>query len=122
MATKLAEKEGADVFIVQLASLLHDVDDIKLSPQTYKNKANAISFMKSQNLSNEICEQVCQIIEQVSFSNGIIPTSLEAKCVQDTDRLDAIGAIGIARTFAYGGSHGRAIYDPEIKPNLNMNK
>ncbi len=124
MATNIAKKENADVFIVQLASLLHDVDDRKLSPATYKSKERVISFLNTHNVDKHIIDRVCKIIDEVSFNgtDTVIPSSIEAKCVQDADRLDAMGAIGIARAFAYGGSHNRAIYNPEIKPRTDMNK
>ena len=121
-ACRLAEAEHADLRIVQLAALLHDVDDRKLSPETHEHKNRAVSFMKSQPLSDDVIQQVCQIISEVSYAgkDSVIPSSIEGKCVQDADRLDALGAIGIARAFAYGGSRGRVMYDPEIKPNLDM--
>ncbi|MEL3906577.1 MAG: HD domain-containing protein [Treponema sp.] len=106
MATYLAEQEHADVFIVQLAALLHDVDDRKLSPETYINKDRAVSFMKSHAVSDNLCKTIVAIIEQVSYAgnNAAAPASIEDKCVQDADRLDALRAIGIARAFAYGGA------------------
>lgn len=119
LATKIAKQENADVKTVQLAALLHDVDDIKFFPDTYATKKNAVDFMMANKVDEEIIKVVCKIIDEVSFAgtDSIVPDTIEGKCVQDADRLDAIGAIGIARTFAYGGSRGRKIYDPEIKMN-----
>lgn len=123
-AVQIAVRENADILTVQLAALLHDVDDIKLSPTTYSVKKNAVDFMKQNKLSDEIINSVCKIIEEVSFAgtDSVVPSSIEGKCVQDADRLDAIGAVGIARAFAYGGNKGRKMYDPDIKPMTNMNK
>lgn len=123
-AIQIAVRENADILTVQLAALLHDVDDIKLSPTTYSVKKNAVDFMKQNKLSDEIINSVCKIIEEVSFAgtDSVVPSSIEGKCVQDADRLDAIGAVGIARAFAYGGNKGRKMYDPDIKPMTNMNK
>ena len=123
MATRIAESEGADVETVQLAALLHDVDDRKISPETHENQTNARSFMLSNGVDENRIEIVCQIIREISFgANASAPSTLEGKCVQDADRLDAIGAIGIARAFAYGGNHNRHIYHPDIPPKLNMTK
>ena len=123
MATQIAKNEGANLEIVQLASLLHDVDDRKISPDTYENQANAREFLICNYVDDETIEMICQILREISFSsNNETPTTLEGKCVQDADRLDAIGAIGIARAFAYGGNHNRHMYHPDIKPNLNMTK
>jgi uncharacterized protein len=123
-AVQIAVRENADILTVQLAALLHDVDDIKLSPTTYSVKKNAVDFMKQNKLSDEIINSVCKIIEEVSFAgtDSVVPSSIEGKCVQDADRLDAIGAVGIARAFAYGGNKGRKMYDPDIKPMTNLNK
>ena len=123
-AMKIAQAEHADMKVVALAALLHDVDDRKLSPMTAEKKENAARFMRSQNMSESEIRQVCQIIDEVSFkgTDSVRPSTLEGKCVQDADRLDALGAIGIARTFAYGGSHNRAIYDPELPPRTAMNQ
>ena len=123
MATRIAESEGADIGIVQLAALLHDVDDRKLSPDTYQSQANARNFMLSNGADTDTVERICQIIREISFgANDLPPATLEGKCVQDADRLDAIGAIGIARAFAYGGHHNRHLYHPDIKPNESMTK
>lgn len=124
LAMQIAEQENADMLIVQLAALLHDVDDVKLSPETHEAKKNAVGFMKNNGVDDKVIASVCKIIDEVSFAgtDSVVPSTLEGKCVQDADRLDAIGAIGIARTFAYGGSKGRKIHDPDIKPMTNMNK
>ena len=101
----------ADIELIALASLLHDADDHKLF-QT-ENNHNARIFLKEKNVPEETVEETVKIIEEVSFSKnrGKTPKTLEGKIVQDADRLDAMGAIGIARTFAYGGRNGRSIDD-----------
>jgi len=124
IATEIAKQEYADVNIVQLAALLHDVDDKKLSPETHITKKNAVDFMTANGVEADMIDIVCKIIDEVSFAgtDSVVPGTIEGKCVQDADRLDAIGAIGIARTFAYGGSRGRMIYDPDIKPRIGISK
>ncbi len=111
-AMAIAESEGnCDLQIISLAALLHDVDDHKLF-QT-ENNANARSFLQKENIDPDKIETICSIINSVSFSKnrGKRPDSIEGRIVQDADRLDAIGAIGIARTFLYSGGHGRSIED-----------
>ncbi|MDE7362932.1 MAG: HD domain-containing protein [Oscillospiraceae bacterium] len=95
--------------IIALAALLHDADDSKLF--NTENNANARLFLKQNGVNQDEVEQICLIINSVSFSKnrGKIPPSIEAKIVQDADRLDAIGAVGIARTFAFGGRIGRTL-------------
>ena len=123
MAARIAEQENANLLTVQLAALLHDVDDIKLSPETHANKDKAVGFMREHGISEAMIKTICGIIGEVSFkgTDSTAPATIEGKCVQDADRLDAMGAIGIARAFTYGGNHDRIMYDPEIKPTVGMN-
>ncbi len=101
----------SDRFVVSLAALLHDADDHKLFRT--QNNENARSFLQEQNVDAEHIEQICETINSVSFSKnrGRRPGTIEAAIVQDADRLDAIGAIGIARAFAFGGRNGRSLED-----------
>ena len=122
IASRIAKEEGADILTVQLAALLHDVDDHKLSPETSDGKLRAAEFLHSHGVGQERTAHIIKIIDTISFSaNKGAPESIEGKCVQDADRLDAIGAIGIARAFAFGGSRGRKMYDPKRPPQLGMN-
>lgn len=125
MAQRLAENEQADLNVVELAALLHDIADSKfnngdetIGPQ------KADDFMKTLNIPKPTRMQVVDIIRHISFKTktNASKMSIEFKIVQDADRLDAIGAIGIARAFNYGGYKNRSIYNPDIKPNLNMTK
>jgi uncharacterized protein len=118
-ARQLAEGQSVDTLVLELAALLHDLDDWKLSPQPGDAPLRAQAWMQQQGISPAQAEQISAIIRQLSFKGADVPTpmqSLEGEIVQDADRLDAIGAIGIARAFAYGGSKGRPLYDPASPP------
>lgn len=120
LALKIAEKEGGDFFIIEMAALLHDLDDWKLNDFSNENKTEL--WLNGVGLEESIKKRIVQIISEVSFKGAEVETkatTTEAKIVQDADRLDAIGAIGIARTFAYGGSKNRLMYDPGIDPVIH---
>ena len=111
-AMKIAETEtGCDPELVSLTALLHDADDGKLFAT--ENNANARSFLAVHGIPGETADYICRAVNSVSFSKnkGKTPDTPEGRIVQDADRLDAVGAIGIARTFAYGGAHGRTPED-----------
>jgi len=123
----IAKNEPVDITVVSLAALLHDIADPKFNngDETIGPRI-ASQFLLKHNIDSEIIEHVTQIIENMSFKNSfdLNPSfnSKEMEVVQDADRLDAIGAIGIARCFNYGGFKDRPLYNPEIKPNLKMTK
>lgn len=119
LAKYIAEKENADSFIVEMTSLLHDIDDWKFSKSNDSNTTVTEKFLKSIEVDDESFKTIIKIIKTMSYKGGVVDSTqhtIEGKIVQDADRLDAIGAIGIARTFAYGGHKNRPIYDPSIKP------
>ena len=122
IAKQIAIKENANIETVMISALLHDVDDIKLSPDTNKNKDNARKFLQDNKVEENIINLICDIISEISYKgiDSKPAKTLEGRIVQDADRLDALGAIGIARAFAYGGNHNRVMYDPDILPCLNM--
>jgi uncharacterized protein len=125
-AKLIAKTEQADLLTVELAALLHDIADSKFhNGDDEIGPATAGDFLKSINVHDAIVEHVQQIIRHMSFKSGfgnVAFHSIEMDIVQDADRLDAMGAIGIARAFSYGGFKGREIYNPEIKPKLDMTK
>ena len=125
-ALLIAKEETCNTEVVQLAALLHDIADSKFhyGDETIGPKV-ALEFLTKENIAEEIISHVVAIIENISFKGGNFEQNFHSKeleIVQDADRLDAIGAIGIARTFNYGGFKNRDIYDPQILPNLSMSK
>jgi len=125
-ALLIAKEEKCDIEVVKLAALLHDIADSKFhNGDESVGPKTARTFLEAQNVKEETILHVIAIIENISFKGGNFEQkfrSKELEIVQDADRLDAIGAIGIARTFNYGGFKNRALYDPEIAPNLAMSK
>lgn len=126
LSKKIAEKEGGNLEVIELSALLHDIADPKFhnGDETLALKISK-DFLEEIHVEGELIEQVLFVIKNISFKNraeapGNPP--LELQIVQDADRLDAIGAIGIARTFNFGGFKNNLMYHPEIKPNLGMNK
>lgn len=114
-AKAIVKEEGGNVFVIELAALLHDIADHKFhnGDESVGPKV-ATAFLLDLDVFQGVIDQVIQIMEEISFSKGMLPSSPEGRIVQDADRLDAIGAIGIARAFAYGGYKEREIYNPDI--------
>ena len=126
LAKKIAEQEGGNLEVIELSALLHDIADPKFhnGDETLALKISQ-NFLEEIHVNAELIEQVLFVIKNISFKNRAeAPENppLELQIVQDADRLDAIGAIGIARTFNFGGFKNNLMYHPEIKPNLGMNK
>lgn len=126
LSTYIQEREGGDQQVIELAALLHDIADPKFHNGDETLAAKIVNeFLTKQKLDNETIEKVIFIIENMSFKNrNDAPQNLplELKIVQDADRLDAIGAIGIARTFNFGGYKNNLIYHPDIPPKINQTK
>ncbi|WP_026707923.1 HD domain-containing protein [Flavobacterium frigidarium] len=122
----IAQDEVCDLLVVKLGALLHDIADSKFhGGDETVGPAVATAFLEQEKLPEETINHVIKIIENISFKGGKVKqefTSIELNIVQDADRLDAIGAIGIARAFNYGGFKNRGLYDPNLAPNLNMTK
>ncbi|MEW4353624.1 HD domain-containing protein [Streptococcus pneumoniae] len=121
-AKKLAELEGADSFICELAALLHDVADEKFNPSQEMGLEKISQWMMGQGVTDSDRLHILEIVATMSFKGGkgVIPVSLEGKIVQDADRLDAIGAIGIARVMCYSAYSERPIHDPYLLPRDSM--
>lgn len=124
LATYIAKRENADLCIVGLASLLHDIADWKYHDgDIMAGPIKAKKWLSGIGVDASVSDPVCRIIAGISFKGAGTKScmdTLEGKCVQDADRLDALGAIGIARTFSYNGSKGRPLYTPEIGPQMDM--
>jgi uncharacterized protein len=125
-ARTLAQQEAVDAYVTELAALLHDVADAKFyGGDEEKGPRLAGDFLEMQHVAPEVREHVLNIIRHMSYKNSLEEQSFwspEMAVVQDADRLDAIGAIGIARAFNYGGFKNRSLYDPSVEPRLQMTK
>lgn len=122
LALHIARYEGGDTFIIEMAALLHDLDDYKISGSHSNIPEKAREWLNRMRVEPLTILAILKVIGEVSFKGAEVETpvsSLESAIVQDADRLDAIGAIGIARTFSYGGFKNRLIYDPEILPEMH---
>lgn len=126
MAKHINQKENADAFVVELAALLHDIADWKFHEgDTTVGPKLAREILTVQNVPGEIIDHVCTIVTHISYKGAGVKneiSTLEGMIVQDADRLDAIGAIGIGRTFTYAGHAGHAMYDPEETPKQHQTK
>lgn len=119
LAMEIAKREKADLFIVELAALLHDIDDWKFNNGESRQ---AEEWLKKLAIDENIISEICEIIGSLCFKGAEVETKMktpEGMIVQDADRLDAIGAIGIGRTFAYGGNRGQEMHNPNIKPEMS---
>jgi len=126
LSKKIAENENCNLLVVELGALLHDIADAKFHNGDEEiGPSIAKAFLKNQNINEDVIRKIVFIIENISFKNrfdfnGEIP--IELQIVQDADRLDAIGAIGIARAFHFGGFKNNPIYLPDEKPRINLSK
>ena len=123
IAKKIAQKENADQTVVELAALLHDIADWKFNDgDEYAGPRQAAAWLNKNGVDPGLVDEVCEIISTLSYKGAGVATpmrTIEGKIVQDADRLDAIGAVGIARTFAYGGNKNRLMYHPEEAPVMH---
>lgn len=119
LALAIGRDEGADLYIVELGALLHDVADWKFHDDEHAGENVTREWLTSLSADKPVVDHVCGIVRDISYKGAGVATpmqTLEGRCVQDADRLDAIGAVGIARAFAYGGHKNRPLYDPNNKP------
>ncbi|EAC3353079.1 HD domain-containing protein [Listeria monocytogenes] len=123
LSKQIQATEGGDKFAIELAALFHDYNDSKLTSDPAQATEVITHWMKGKEIPEEVISKIIRIIQSVSFKNGKNPTqasTIEEKIVQDADRLDAIGAIGIARTFTYGGAHNREIANRDYPENTTL--
>lgn len=121
LAKKIAKKENANTFIVEMAALLHDVEDWKLK-ESLQTHGKVREWLVKMDISEKEIDEIIHITENISYKGANVSENtltIEGKIVQDADRIDAIGAIGVARAFAYGASKGRELYNPEIEPEMH---
>ncbi|MFZ3579345.1 HD domain-containing protein [Virgibacillus sp. DJP39] len=120
MAKEIAKQEGGDLFVCEAAGWLHDIGDKKLFSDPGKARVDMDVFLSDLAIEKHTIQEIHLAINDVSFSKGKIPNTLEGKIVQDADRLDALGAIGIARVFAYGGSRDQLIYHEKVTNDTSV--
>lgn len=123
LSKEIQSKEGGDLFTIELAVLFHDYSDIKLTTDEQEATKTLINWMETKEIPSELIKKIIRIIQSVSFKKGkntFKALTIEEKIVQDADRLDAIGAIGIARTFTYGGAHNREIANRDNPKNTTL--
>lgn len=121
-ALVIGKEEKCDIELVEIAALVHDIGDHKFTNKKNAQEEGIKDLFQSLNIKTDFAESVIEIVKQVSYKGAGVsttPTTIEAKIVQDADRLDAIGAIGIARAFAFGGNRNRLLYHPDQPPTLH---
>jgi uncharacterized protein len=125
LALALAREEGADPFVTEVAALLHDIGDVKLSSSRTTTRDFARRFCDTHGVPSPLADHILSIVSLVSFRGALVPDgelSREGRCVRDADRLDAMGAIGIGRAFTYGGHIGRPMWDPDAPYELHSSE
>ncbi len=120
MALRIAEIEGGDKELIEIAALAHDVGDSKLHASKEVGRSVTLKVLHHAGVRGSVLKKVLHIIDTMAFSSGTVPNSLEGRIVQDADRLYALGAIGIARAFAFGGAKQRPLFDPEDRAHSTI--